>query len=269
MRTLPVLAISMPLLAGTADLDGAKVYYAAAGKGRAVIVLIHGWTCDHTFWSAQIRALQERYRVLAVDLPGHGRSGPAPEYSMKRFARAVHAVLEKERAQKAILAGHSMGGAVMLEFARMYPGRALALIAVDASFPDPATAQALASLAARFEGPGAAEARARMLEAMFTSATPPEVRERIRKGMLGTRADVAAGAMRGMADASVWREDRIDVPFLEIAAASSTFLTEETLRRRFPRAELVRVPGTGHFLHMEKPAEVNRILLEWLARQGF
>jgi esterase len=74
--------------------------------------------------------------------------------------------------------------------------------------------------------------------------------------------------MRGLADPAVWREDVIDAPFLQIAAATSTHITEEGLRRRFPRAELVRVPDTGHFLHMEKPDEVNRILLEWLSRQG-
>lgn len=260
--------MSLPMLAGTAVLDGAKVYYAATGRGPTTVVLIHGWTCDHTLWEAQAAALSARYRVLAVDLPGHGRSEPAPDYSMRRFARAVRAVLEKEKVRRAVLIGHSMGGAVMLEYARLHPDSVQAIIAVDAIFPELEAARGLASMAARFEGPDAAEARRKMVEAMFTAATPPEAREKIRRVMLGTRAEVAAGAMRGIADLSVWREDRIDVPFLEIAAASNTYLTAEILRRRFPRAEMVRVEGTGHFLHMEKPAEVNRILLEWLARQG-
>lgn len=257
------------MLAGTAVLDGAKVYYTAAGRGPSTIVLIHGWTCDHTFWDAQVAALKARYRVLAVDLPGHGRSDPAPDYTMRRFARAVNAVLEKEKAQKAILAGHSMGGAVMLEFARLHPQKVRAIVAVDAFFPDPGASKPLEAMAARFEGPGAMEARAKMVQGMFTAATGPEVRRKIETVMLGTRAEVAAGAMRGMADLEVWREGAIDVPFVEIAAATSTYLTEEGLRKRFPRASLIRVPDTGHFLHMEKPEEVNRILLGWLAGQGF
>ncbi|MEJ5367857.1 MAG: alpha/beta hydrolase [Bryobacteraceae bacterium] len=269
MRLILLLAMSLPLLAGTAFLDSAKIHYAAEGRGPRTVVLIHGWTCDHTFWQAQIDALKQRYRVLAVDLPGHGRSDPAPDYSMQRFARAVNAVLEKENARKAILAGHSMGGAVMLEFSRLYPEKVLAIVAVDAFFPDPGASKPLEALAARFEGPNAAAERAKMVQGMFTSATSPEVRRKIETVMLGTPAEVAAGAMRGLADLSVWREGQIDVPFVEIAAETSTYLTEEGLRKRFPRATLIRVPGTGHFLHMEKPAEVNRVLLEWLSAQGF
>ncbi len=269
VRPVLLLAMSLPLLAETALLDGARIHYAAAGRGPRTVVLIHGWTCDHTFWQAQIDALKQRYRVLALDLPGHGRSDPAPDYSIRRFARAVNAVLEKEKAAKAVLAGHSMGGAVMLEFARLYPQKLLAIVAVDAFFPDPGASKPLEDLAARFEAPAATEARAKMVHGMFTAATPPEVRRKIETVMLGTPAPVAAGAMRGMADLSVWREDVIDMPFIEIAAETSAYLTEENLKKRFPRATLVRVPGTGHFLHMEKPDEVNRVLLEWLAAQGF
>jgi hypothetical protein len=100
----------MPLLAGTAELDGTKIEYTAAGKGRTAIVLIHGWTCDRTLWDAQVEALKGRYRVLAVDLPGHGASGAAPDYSMRRFARAVEAVMRAEKIERAVLAGHSSFG---------------------------------------------------------------------------------------------------------------------------------------------------------------
>lgn len=268
MRAAVALVLCLPLLAGTALLDGCRIYYEAAGCGPIAIVLIHGWTCDHTFWDAQVAALKSRYRVIAVDLPGHGRSDPPPDHSMKRYAQAVNAVLEKEGVPRVILVGHSMGGAVMLEFARLHPARVRAIVAVDAFFPEPGWLGPWAERAARLQGPDAAREHARMVEGMFTEATTPAVRSKILRVMLGTRAETAAGAMAGLADPSLWREDRIDLPMLEIAAASSTYVTEEGLRRRFPRAQLVRVPGAGHFLHMEKPAEVNRILLDWLARQG-
>ncbi|MCL6543926.1 MAG: alpha/beta hydrolase [Bryobacteraceae bacterium] len=268
MRAMLLLLVSLPLLAETAELEGTKIYYAAAGRGAHTVVLIHGWTCDHTLWDAQMEALKRRYRVIALDLPGHGRSGAAPEYSMKRFARAVNAVMAKENVRQAVLAGHSMGGAVMLEFARLYQEQVLAIVAVDAIFPEPEAARSLASLAARFEGADALEERRKIVRGMFTDATKAELRLKIESVMLAAPADVAAGAMRGIADLSVWREDRIDLPFVEIAAETSTYVTEDLLKKRFPRAKLVRVPGTGHFLHIEKPAEVNRILLEWLAAQG-
>lgn len=261
-------ALSLPLLAGTAELDGTKIEYSAAGKGQTAIVLIHGWTCDRTLWDAQVEALKARYRVVAVDLPGHGRSGAAPDYTMRRFARAVEAVMRAEKIERAVLAGHSMGGAVMLEFARLFPGNAAAIIAVDAMMPSSADAAVLPEVAARFQGPDAMANREKMVRGMFTPATTPEMRAKIERVMLGTAAETAAGAMKGIAAPEVWRDDVIDVPLLQITAATNNYVTEEGLKRRFPRTKLVQVPGTGHFLHMEKPAEVNAIMLGWLREQG-
>lgn len=267
MRILVLLSLLvLPLGAGTATLDGAKIHYTAAGQGKEAIVLIHGWTCDHTLWEPQITALSRRYRVLALDLPGHGRSDPAPDYSMKRFARAAEAVMRQEKIPRALLAGHSMGGAVMLEFARLFPAKVVAIVAVDAMFPDSAAAATLTDFAARFSAPDAQAQREKMVRGMFTPATTPEVRAKIEKVMLGAPGETAAGAMKGIADPDVWRDDVIDVPFLQIAAASSTYLTEEAMKRRFPRAQFVRVPGTGHFLQLERPEQVNEVLLDWLAK---
>lgn len=270
MRRLILLlaALSLPLLAGTADLDGTKVEYTATGKGRTAVVLIHGWTCDRTLWDAQVDALKASYHVVALDLPGHGASGAVPDYSMRRFARAVEAVMRAEKIERAVLVGHSMGGAVMLEFTRLFPGKAAAIIAVDAIMPSQADAAVLPEVAARFQGPDALAAREKMVRGMFTPATTPEMRAKIEKVMLGTAAETAAGAMKGIAEPEVWRDGVIDVPLLQIIAATNNYVTEEGLKRRFPRTKLVQVAGTGHFLHMEKPAEVNRIMLDWLREQS-
>ncbi|MBE7542645.1 MAG: alpha/beta hydrolase [Bryobacteraceae bacterium] len=262
---LLLLFLAQYVGAATAVLDGAKVHYVSAGKGPESVVLIHGWTCDHTLWGPQIEALSAKYRVLALDLPGHGASDPAPDYSMKRFARAVEAVMRAEKVDRAVLAGHSMGGVVMLEFLRLYPAKAAGLIAVDAMFIDTAGAAGFGPFAARFQGPEALENRRKMVEGMFTGATSEEVRGLIRKVMLGTAPETAAGAMQGMANPAAWGDDVHEAPFIQIAAATSEYITEEALKRRFPRATLVRIPETGHFLHLEKPAEVNRVMQEWLA----
>src|SRR5688572_29145083 len=93
-RLLSVLMPAVFLHAATVDVDGAPVYYESGGKGEPAIVLIHGWSCDLTFWRMQRPALEKEFRVLAVDLPGHGRSGkPAVAYDAPRFARAVIAAM--------------------------------------------------------------------------------------------------------------------------------------------------------------------------------
>jgi pimeloyl-ACP methyl ester carboxylesterase len=266
MRQLLIFAVfSMSLLASDALVEGRKVHYSVSGTSASTLVLIHGWACDSSFWSSNVPELAKHYRVLAVDLPGHGQSELAPDYSMDSFADAVNAAMDAEHVGKAALVGHSMGGAVLLSFARRHPERTTALVAVDGLLIDSATAERFLSFAKVFQSPDAMATRQKMVESLFSAATAPELKERIRKGMLSAPADVAAGAMLGMASPAFWHDDTIGLPFLEIAAGNNQSLTLESLKRHFAKAELKRIDGTGHFLMMEKPAEFDRMLLDWLA----
>lgn len=92
------------------------------------VVLIHGAGMDHTVWSLQSRYLAHHGRsVLAVDLPGHGRSGGEPLDSIADMAAWVVALLDAAGAAKATLVGHSMGALVALEVASRYPDRVASL----------------------------------------------------------------------------------------------------------------------------------------------
>lgn len=265
VRVLLGLCLVTSLFAETALVAGRKVHYSDYGKGAKTLVLIHGWTCDETFWSSNVPGLSKRYRVLTVDLPGHGLSDPAPEYSMDSFADAVSAVMTEAKVKRATLVGHSMGGPVLLAFARRHREQVSALVAVDAAFSDPQSAARAKAKGRSFLGPEALTAREAIVRHMFSAATLPATREHILRVMLAVPEDVADGAIQGMRDPEFWRTDRIDLPFLEIAAGSSAYITLPALRSRFPRAQLKRIHGTGHFLMMEKPRVFNRILLAWLA----
>src|SRR6185503_11087712 len=111
-----------------AKLDGNRVHYKSYGKGRDALVFVHGWTCDMSFWSDQIPAFVNQTRVIAIDLPGHGKSDkPDITYSMDLFARAVDAVLKDAGVARAVLVGHSMGTPVIREFYRKYPEKTIGL----------------------------------------------------------------------------------------------------------------------------------------------
>ncbi len=265
VRLLLGLCAMTTLVAETALVDGRKVHYSSYGRSAKTLVLVHGWTCDETFWASNIPGLSKRYRVLTVDLPGHGQSDAAPEYSMDAFADAVSAVMTQAGVKRATLVGHSMGGPVLLAFARRHPEQVTALVAVDAAFSDPQSAARSKAKGRSFLGPDALVAREAIVRGMFSAATMPATREHILRVMLATPEEVADGAIQGMRDPEFWREDRIDLPFLEIAAGSSAYIKLAALRSRFPRAQIRRVRGTGHFLMMEKPQTFNRILLAWLA----
>jgi len=116
-----------------AKLDGTKIHYYDIGNGKSkdALVLIHGWTCNADFWKDSYNAFPN-YRVIALDLPGHGQSDkPKVDYSMAYFARSVDAVMRKAGVKRAVFAGHSMGTPIAREFYRMHPDRTLGIIIVD------------------------------------------------------------------------------------------------------------------------------------------
>lgn len=104
-----------------AEFKKIKVHYTDTGKGR-VIVLLHGFLGSHEIWSEFIKKLSKKFRVIAIDLPGHGKTPSIGYYhSMELLAQSVKAVLDKVGVRRYVLAGHSMGGYVSLAFAELYP----------------------------------------------------------------------------------------------------------------------------------------------------
>jgi pimeloyl-ACP methyl ester carboxylesterase len=97
--------------------DGARLHVEIHGPEAApAVVLAHGWTCSTAFWAAQIRDLAADHRVIAYDQRGHGRSPASPACGTEALADDLEAVLEATLApgEKAVIAGHSMGGMTVM-----------------------------------------------------------------------------------------------------------------------------------------------------------
>lgn len=116
-----------------AKFNNNKVHYTDVGnrKNKDALIFVHGWTCNADFWKESVNAFPE-YRVIAIDLPGHGQSDkPKVEYSMEYFAKSIEAVMNKANIKNAVLVGHSMGTPVIRQFYRLYPKKTLGLVIVD------------------------------------------------------------------------------------------------------------------------------------------
>lgn len=263
------IAYLLPLWLSGASFEGREVFYRAAGSGPRTVVLVHGWTCDQSFWDAQVVALSAHYRVLAIDLPGHGQSGVPPEASMTmdNYARAIAAVMDEAHVERASLVGHSMGTPVIRQFARLFPGRTESLILVDGSIYPPSNARASQGRWESYRGAAGLATRQRVIRSYLTPAGAGAVNAQILRVMLAAPEATAVGAIKGMLEMRIWQDESpVGAPTLGIYQAQSP-LAEGYLRRLFPKLEYHRVPGTGHFLMMEKPDAVNRLMLDFLQRQ--
>jgi pimeloyl-ACP methyl ester carboxylesterase len=163
------------------QVQGRAAYAYTGGKafadGGPCVVFVHGALNDHSVWTLLARWFAHHgHRVLAVDLPGHGRSDGPPLPSVEALADWVLALLDAAGVERAHLAGHSMGSLIALEAAARAPSRATSLLMVGTAYPmkvsdallstardDPARAIAMvnafshSTLAAKpsYPGPGA------------------------------------------------------------------------------------------------------------------
>ena len=121
-------------------LNGRSVFaYAAAhelDQAKRTIVFVHGAGLDHSWWGLQSRYFgYHGFNVLAVDLPGHGRSEGPPLGSVQEMAEWVKNILNEKNIKKASIVGHSMGALVALDYAARYPDSTDRIALIGVAYP--------------------------------------------------------------------------------------------------------------------------------------
>lgn len=252
-----------------ATLEGNKVHYYDIGnaKNKSALIFIHGWTCSADFWKASYAAFPG-YRVIAVDLIGHGKSDkPRSVYSMEYFAKSVEAVVRQAKVQKAVLVGHSMGTPVARQFYRLYPQKTLAIVNVDGALTPFGTKaeidQFLGPLLSNFKENGP-----KFVDGLLQSVKDDNLKKMIRDTMSVAPEHVAVSAMNGMIDERIWTGDTIKVPVLAIMA-EGPFLrpdTKDAYKALAPNLDFQAWTGVSHFLMMEKPKEFNEAVRAFVVK---
>lgn len=112
--------------------DGLPIDYIDTGAGEVTLFFVHGSCIDKLYWEEQITHFKQHYRVIAIDLPGHGQSGKdRQEWTIEAFAADVNAVIQELNLSKVILIGHSMGSDIILEASALNPAAVLGLVVID------------------------------------------------------------------------------------------------------------------------------------------
>jgi len=245
-------------------VDAAKVHFSAYEKGTKAVVFVHAWTCNETSWSPQVPVFQKGYRVVTIDLPGHGRSEfiEGKTLSMELFARAIEAVREEIKADKIVLVGHSMGAAVIWQYAVRYPQHVAALVPVDgqlvlAGAPGRGNAD-------QMKGESGLRTRENMINGMTARATP-EIKAKVKKMMLVDASERTAVE----ASLAIWGPKETGGPFDFPALGIYAGERNGTLAPNLPNSKVVGITGTGHFVMLEKADEFNRLLSNFLPTVKF
>ena len=246
--------------------------YTQAGDGPAVL-LIHGWACDRSFWRNQIEALSGVCRVLAPDLRGHGASSvPKGGYWLAQLADDVSRLCRDLGTGRFVLVGHSMGGMIAQRYALDHPGDLAGLVLVATAAADPENALVSRRIAEASPLEGFQDAFLRNSASWFTQDSDPELVAWIEARMLNTPEHVAMRLVAAYEDMDMREElPALDIPTLVVGARGdvSTPVDRSTeLSRLIPGANLVIIDGTGHFVQLERPDEVNEAVLAFLAGLG-
>jgi len=259
-----VLGLVAPVAAETGTIpaaDGVPISYAVEGTGEPAIVFVHGWTCDRTHWRFQIPEFRGSYRVVAIDLPGHGASGRNRDsWSIEALADDVATVVRGLKLEKVVLVGHSMGGFVVLAAASRLPGVVRGVVPVDsvqnAEFVAPP--EVVKRILERFET-NFDNAWERFMTGFFDDPES-EVLKSVLAGRNGfdRKAAVALLADYNRFDSKAALR-AANVPVRAINA-DGPYPTAVEINRKYGDFDAVLMTGVGHFLMLEKPDEFNRHL---------
>lgn len=252
---------------------GGRPYDAA----KPALMFIHGAANDHSVWHLQSRYFAHHgWNVLAVDLPGHGRSDGRPRTRINEYSQWVAAFLDNANIRNAVLVGHSMGSLIALETALSTPDRVARMVLLGASTPMPVsdlllaaakddTASAIEMLVAWGHGPRGRVGSSAVPGTSLTG-TYRRLLQRAQTGVL--HAGLAAcNAYAVMPEALA----ALQTPTLILAGDRDQMTPPKAgaaLAKQLPQAELVTLPGVGHGMMYEDSDGTTDAMIAFLKQPG-
>ena len=249
-----------------ASKDGTSISYEVHGKGEPTIVFVHGWNCDTRYWRNQTASFSSEHKLIFIDLAGHGHSGTTRQkYTMKAFGEDVRAVVDATGSTNVILVGHSMGGAVIAEAARLMPEKVIGLVGVDTyeNIEYPLSSEEMDQMLAPFQDDFKKGTRV-FVEQMLVPETDSVLREWIIEDMSAAPPISALSALEayltqyinGQA-AKTFKDIRIPVMSIN---GDMWPIDHEANRKHMLSFESTVIEGADHFLMLARPDEFNKAL---------
>lgn len=248
------------------------IAYNLSGKADTALVFVHGWCINKEYWKAQQDYFDKRFKVVAIDMGGHGESGHnRNSWTVNDFANDVAAVIDSLQLQKVILIGHSMGGEVTLETALKMPGKIIGFIGIDnlSDFKSSFSTEEkkgmdefIAAMHTDYKNTAGAFSKANLFPENYADTTSVN---RVLKDIENADSAVAIAALSGLIDYSATEGNRmaqLKLP-LHLIMAYRTPVNDSTLRLYCKKGYSVKkIPGVGHYPMIEQSGVFNTLLEE-------
>ena len=265
-----------------------ELKHSDSGSGEPAIVFVHGFCSGPEDWMPQVEHLQSRHRVIAVGLRGHGISERGTkEMSMEQLARDCLDLMAEKNISRAVFAGHSMGTRVAIEAHRQAPGLVNGLMLVDGSNATAATdlESALAGFEAAVANNGYGAFADMLFAQMFYDKKHDELKQKYIARALAVPEEIGAPLYRNLIkwDGNVARDAlrQATAPILVIQSTTRDAsggrrplepgekgAYEAFVEQFAPAADVVAMPGLGHYTMLEAPTETNAAIDAWLDKNA-
>jgi pimeloyl-ACP methyl ester carboxylesterase len=238
------------------------------GNGGLPVLFVHSFAGNASHWSAQLAHLRPNRRAIAFDLTGHGQSPPpaaTTKYSIRLLVRDIENVFRTLKLERFVLVGHSMGAAVAAAYAASHPDSLAGLLLVDPPPAPGAVPQAqISQIISSMKLNPYAVVEEYWKNQLF-SGSSPDVQARLLKDLHTLKR---AAVVELLADSLQYdsTQDLKRYPGLKHTVVTPQNDAPLSLHNAVPGVSHITMPGTGHWIQLDKPAEFNRALDDFLAR---
>ena len=244
--------------------DGIKIAFQVCGAGELTLVLVHGWSCDRSYWQAQLEPLSRNHQVVTVDLAGHGESGLGRrEWTIAAFGLDVAAVVNRLGRGEFVLVGHSMGGDVVLEAARQFPERVRGIVWVDTynQLAQHSAPQQVRARMAPFETNFVQTTR-QFVQRMFPANADAVLVEHVAADMSAAPTEVALPALEAAWTFGSKVPDILRSLNIPVTAINPEDPPSDLKSMHEHGVDVMYISGVGHFMMMEQPERFNECLVK-------
>jgi pimeloyl-ACP methyl ester carboxylesterase len=248
--------------------DGLSISYSCAGRGKDLILFIHAWCCDRTYWEKQVKYFSKKNTVVLIDLGGHGRSGRSRDtWNIPALANDVISVINELEHRYLYLVGHSLGGMVALVAASKIRSRSLKLVLVDTLINKfwPMSEKAVNDMLRPFRKNFKVEIKRWVKAHMFIAGSSPSLVKKVASGMAEANPAIAIPLFKDQMtrnySVTVNKLKRRRIP-MHLLNSDSDETDVRSLKKMGFKIEYIS--STGHFMMLERPIKFNKTLAELL-----